>query len=1543
MPSLENKPPSTAKRPGGSLAIDTSSQKSKAKASSPPRTPQKSSSRMGKSNAAAHSRALRERTNPRETFLDDFTPIDGPRHRRPSETMSSDRDSHGLTLSAQQGTRDSLVDHMLLSFDQLAVANNAGACGGAGRTSPGAAQYNAFGDEEVYTSYVGNNTTSAGGHGYSYSSDYESQQTMRPESQATRERRSNSSSAFQNGLVKLNSITPTTAPVARQGPPTPSRGLHSRGGKGSKGSSVDGLDLGYAQITQTQRWGHRIGGRSSSFDFGHDRQSVQQQITPVTAQFAPYDYDSAPTPTVPSGPRREMSMMPSPQLPFSEIMPAPPIPKTIERKRSTRSSKSAYRAPSSHNPSGVSFLHGSADKVPQLPSMPAFVTETAAPAPSIGYGKNKDNLPAPSKPGFFRRVFGSSKNTPMQVAGANFMRGSTTSIDHTNRPPSKTQYGSVSNVPPTRDAPPTPQKDQSHVVTKKPSSFFRRRKKSVSEPERPPPLPLHLTVAKLPLQSFSNREDLVHDDLPSPVGSLTQVMNPYLEETLQNPNGLSGNKTYFDSSIDDNDVRSFSPDYNPDLNATIRTIKPTTREGYSEDTRDLQDQNKYHPEVKASSSFLRPATPTRQQTSDTFYQDSSDNERHSSKSRETSEKRERSPIRSESVARDRALVAEYERKQSSRSKPMPPPALELTKVYSNGSSVSAPTKIEPKEDDLVMVTPSKATTIEIEHDQHASTPSEADQMVTTELLLPSEISKDSAPQSGSTGTEYKSAKSTPVVEHELHDSPAPLSAVTHLPVPDEILVSTPIDDEPTEGDRERAKKIFEGNGDFIQNSKAAAWMGDDGDIRRRTLKAYLELFDFANVNILAALRQLCGKLTLKAESQQVDRILDAFAKRWCECNPNHGFKATDVVHTICYSVLLLNTDLHMADIESKMTKTQFVKNTLPTIMRVVADAAPGAFEPTSARPTILPTDNGTLLSPLFYPPKNMSTDDLPKASAADKQSWRASFRPPPRSNSDERSVTLNHGGPADDCGPLIKASFTGSRRAWEFQIESILKEFYNSIRMERLPLFGAADDEPPQADASLGKLSVMANNVLRRSPSVLSRATSEAPGTSGPGSRGRPAEHPRPATGRYSSKNRSRPRLYGGSTMGSSRTSLDDGSSMWSPSVHSSTWSKYSLGKTQTSMSVNSLGSDWGHGDYQSSIGFANALSQAIIREDAIAGAGRESATSRDDDLRAAPLLEDESLSLCGAPWAKEGLLKHKHHFEAAEKRAKDRNWSEVFAVIEKGYMTLFSFSAKSMRNKAKSKGPSGTMVVGGGNWQDNAEMQYSFVLRQTIASALPPPGYSKQRPHVWALSLPTGAVHLFQVGTPEIVKEFVSTANYWSARLSNHPLVGGISNIEYGWSEGILNSVAGGLTQTMTQDSTSNTTIGHRPSTSGPRPSMQSSLRSSFDHGPGGSFRAKLPGDKVTIVDWTPPQQSMRQSNLMELDQLNALTAYVKGIEDELQIHNQLRSQMLLAVSPFFPSLSSDKVTQNELVIDKRCSSPPATPTLKRRWPIGRRSRVIS
>ena len=393
---------------------------------------------------------------------------------------------------------------------------------------------------------------------------------------------------------------------------------------------------------------------------------------------------------------------------------------------------------------------------------------------------------------------------------------------------------------------------------------------------------------------------------------------------------------------------------------------------------------------------------------------------------------------------------------------------------------------------------------------------------------------------------------------------------------------------------------------------------------------------------------------------------------------------------------------------------------------------------------------------------------------------------------------------------------------------------------------------------------------------------------------------------------RSKPKMYPPSTRGSSRTSFDDGDRVWSPAP-SSTWSKNSFSKTLTSASMQSLGQHFSTGDFKHSIGFANALSQAIIREEAGAGEG----TDQDSVSMSVPrgLLEDEALTLEGAPWAKEGMVKHKHHMETPGKRAKERNWHECFAVVSKGKLTLFAFNtsskSQSMGRKTLTKHqPNGRAAsaagvrVGGGDWMENAEQLEVFVLRHTIASTLPPPGYSKARPHVWALSLPSGAVHLFDVGTPEIAQEFMSTANYWSARLSKEPLSGGVSNVEYGWSESVINPAL--VERPFSPPATSGPPVSlqnrqgsHKYSNSTgstQRPSVTSSLRTSLDNGFGG--KPRLPGDKTRLAEWQPPTQSMMASQLLEVDQLKALSTYMNHVEAELAKHNELKSAIELAVS---------------------------------------------
>ena len=43
-------------------------------------------------------------------------------------------------------------------------------------------------------------------------------------------------------------------------------------------------------------------------------------------------------------------------------------------------------------------------------------------------------------------------------------------------------------------------------------------------------------------------------------------------------------------------------------------------------------------------------------------------------------------------------------------------------------------------------------------------------------------------------------------------------------------------------------------------------------------------FEFMNMLLDKAFRKLCSKLYFKAEAQQIDRILEAFARRYWRCN-----------------------------------------------------------------------------------------------------------------------------------------------------------------------------------------------------------------------------------------------------------------------------------------------------------------------------------------------------------------------------------------------------------------------------------------------------------------------------------------------------------------------------------------------------------------------------------------------------------------------------------------------------------------------------------
>lgn len=103
-------------------------------------------------------------------------------------------------------------------------------------------------------------------------------------------------------------------------------------------------------------------------------------------------------------------------------------------------------------------------------------------------------------------------------------------------------------------------------------------------------------------------------------------------------------------------------------------------------------------------------------------------------------------------------------------------------------------------------------------------------------------------------------------------------------------------------------------------------------------------------------------------------------------------------------------------------------------------------------------------------------------------------------------------------------------------------------------------------------------------------------------------------------------------------------------------------------------------------VGFASNLSHTIIRENDGESMHSLQSSSTIEDLT------DEELALEGSPWAKEGMVSRKHYVDPGGKRAKDKAWKSMFAVVQKGNMQMFTFGESGSSR-------SGPITVGGGNW----------------------------------------------------------------------------------------------------------------------------------------------------------------------------------------------------------------------------------------------------
>lgn len=189
--------------------------------------------------------------------------------------------------------------------------------------------------------------------------------------------------------------------------------------------------------------------------------------------------------------------------------------------------------------------------------------------------------------------------------------------------------------------------------------------------------------------------------------------------------------------------------------------------------------------------------------------------------------------------------------------------------------------------------------------------------------------------------------------------------------------------------------------------------------------------------------------------------------------------------------------------------------------------------------------------------------------------------------------------------------------------------------------------------------------------------------------------------------------------------------------------------------------------------------------------------------------------------------------------------------------------------------------------------------LAHSLAHALPPPGYNRQRPYCMVLTLASGAVYFFQAGTEELVNEWVQTCNYWAARQSKEPLAGGVSNMEYGWNR-VSDVFRHGRSQS---DDESVARLQDYTDTASVRSGRSTHSRFSRKDGVSTMRAGSSPwSDRTHINDWKPPLAPLIPSIHDEEAQLEALKKHVAALTHELQEHNELRGPMMALVLACFP-----------------------------------------
>ena len=82
-------------------------------------------------------------------------------------------------------------------------------------------------------------------------------------------------------------------------------------------------------------------------------------------------------------------------------------------------------------------------------------------------------------------------------------------------------------------------------------------------------------------------------------------------------------------------------------------------------------------------------------------------------------------------------------------------------------------------------------------------------------------------------------------------------------------------------------QFFHSYQDVLDKTMIGEILGHEDNHFKQIMYAYVDQLDFVNMEFLAALRQFLSGFRLPGEAQKIDRLMEKFAGRFCECNAKY--------------------------------------------------------------------------------------------------------------------------------------------------------------------------------------------------------------------------------------------------------------------------------------------------------------------------------------------------------------------------------------------------------------------------------------------------------------------------------------------------------------------------------------------------------------------------------------------------------------------------------------------------------------------------------